>query len=63
MQKIYYNNKSVAPPYAICIWQLCGRGQIFRAHSARNYFDFLGPGIIGRSAPPLVVLDIKLECY
>ena len=35
--------------------QLCGRGQIFREPSARNFIDFLGPGIIGRSAPPLIM--------
>ena len=61
MQKIYYNNKSVAPPYAICIWlygrraaQLSGRGQKLLAPSAFTLFHFLGPGIIGRSAPPLI---------
>ena len=33
--------------------QLCGRGQKFRAASARTLFHLVGPGMIGRSAPPL----------
>ena len=61
MPKIYNNNKSVAHRLTQFVYgymggrtaQLCGRGQKFRTPLACNFFDFLGPGIIGRSAPPL----------